>query len=580
MIRSIQNRILLLITLIGAAMIAAVILTRILDTQRVESMLKTAVHDNAAFLGRVVADNAKSLKNFAIDNTNWDEMAAFTRTRDSAWARDNIDISLPTFDIQISWVFDSKLSPIYKTMPGGDGAVPSFPLSARDLGYLTLKSWEYDFYVWMDTSLIAVNGGAIFSSLDEVKSVPRGYLFVGRVIKPDNIRDMEQFTNTSMQLLRVSDPGMKPADSIKPKEFKTVNFLPFRDWNGNTIALLRSEGGLEIAREFETRSQVILYILVVVLVCSLLLVALILIRMINRPLRTLTIGLATEDGEAINGLASRESEFGRIAVLMKEFFRQKRLLVVEIEERKKIEAELTRALEKAEESDRLKTAFLNNISHEIRTPMNSIVGFSELLSDPRISDAEREEFAAIIRDSSNRLLGIINDLINISTLESGQEVLKEDHFNLNDLLQGIYTQIYKDLDPAKVILNLDVALKDDHSAIISDRLKLNQILMNLLNNAVKFTLEGRIDFGYSIRKGEIEFFVRDTGIGIPPSKFENIFARFQQADDSMSRQFGGTGLGLPISKAYTELMGGRMWIRSDEGNGSEFLFTIPYKTPV
>jgi signal transduction histidine kinase len=178
------------------------------------------------------------------------------------------------------------------------------------------------------------------------------------------------------------------------------------------------------------------------------------------------------------------------------------------------------------------------------------------------------------------LLGIINDLINISTLESGQEVLKEDHFNLNDLLQGIYTQIYKDLDPAKVILNLDVALKDDHSAIISDRLKLNQILMNLLNNAVKFTLEGRIDFGYSIRKGEIEFFVRDTGIGIPPSKFESIFARFQQADDSMSRQFGGTGLGLPISKAYTELMGGRMWIRSDEGNGSEFLFTIPYKTPV
>jgi signal transduction histidine kinase len=126
---------------------------------------------------------------------------------------------------------------------------------------------------------------------------------------------------------------------------------------------------------------------------------------------------------------------------------------------------------------------------------------------------------------------------------------------------------------------MDFALKDEDSVIISDRAKLYQIMVNLLRNSVKFTKSGRIDFGYLIRHSDIEFFIKDTGTGIPPEKFANIFARFQQADDSLSREYGGTGLGLPISKAYVELMGGRIWLKSEVGKGTEFFFTIPFKTP-
>jgi signal transduction histidine kinase len=262
---------------------------------------------------------------------------------------------------------------------------------------------------------------------------------------------------------------------------------------------------------------------------------------------------------------------------MSDFFIQKNKMVEEINERKKIENELIFAKEKAEESDRLKSAFLNNISHEIRTPMNAIIGFSELITDPRITDEERIDFTGIISDSSYRLLGIITDLISISSIDTGQIEIAEETINLNSLLQEIFSQIKPDADKQEVLLVLDMALKDSHSMIHTDRAKLTQIIVHLLKNSVKFTKAGKIGFGYAVRKSEIEFFVSDTGIGIPKEKFDTIFARFQQVDDSSSRNYGGAGLGLPICKAYVELLGGKIWMASEIDKGTTFYFTIPYK---
>jgi signal transduction histidine kinase len=368
-----------------------------------------------------------------------------------------------------------------------------------------------------------------------------------------------------------------PVDSIIHGEFRYINFKSLNGWNGKPQACLRSNGIVEIARDFRNRSQIIQIVLMITLIVTLALVSFILLRIINRPLRNLISSLMAEDPEPIRGLLRQKSEFGHLAQLMSDFFIQKKKLVEEIEGRIKIEKELTLAKDRAEESDRLKSAFLNNISHEIRTPMNAIIGFSDLIQDPRITDQERIEFTGIISDSSYRLLGIITDLINISTIESGQVDISKEQINLNSLLQGIFTQIKREIDTTQVALNLHVVLKDDLSVILSDQIKLNQIILNLLNNSVKFTKSGKIEFGYNIRNAEIEFFVSDTGIGISSEKFENIFARFQQADDSISRQFGGTGLGLPISKAYVELLGGRMWLKSEVGTGTQFYFTIPYK---
>jgi PAS domain S-box-containing protein len=249
--------------------------------------------------------------------------------------------------------------------------------------------------------------------------------------------------------------------------------------------------------------------------------------------------------------------------------------------RKRTEQELTQAKEKAEESDKLKTAFLASMSHEIRTPMNHIIGFLELLKDTELNQIEREEFLHIIRASGNNLLRIIDDIIDIAKIETQQLAIDNEDVSLNKFLEDIlYT--YQDLISIEEKPDLKIELKiPDKSAlteIITDPQRLQQILSNLLANALKFTSKGQIDFGYSLKSNNrLQFFVSDTGIGIPQEKQELIFQRFRQLDYGYTRAYGGTGLGLAISKGLIEMLGGEIWVESEENKGSTFFFTIPYK---
>lgn len=249
----------------------------------------------------------------------------------------------------------------------------------------------------------------------------------------------------------------------------------------------------------------------------------------------------------------------------------------DITERKEMENSLIEAKEKAEESDRLKTAFLHNISHEIRTPMNAIVGFSGFLSDPDLVHEKRKQFTDIIIQSSDQLLSIITDIISIASIEAGQEKAIEKEFDLNITLKQLHEQFLIVAKRKNVSLNLVPSLTYIEDNVISDGTKLVQILSNLIVNALKFMKEGHVNFGYVVKDTEIEFFVEDTGIGIPHEMHTEIFKRFRQVETSATRQFGGSGLGLSISKAYVEILGGKIWLNSVINKGSTFYFTIPYK---
>ncbi|NQU54856.1 MAG: response regulator [Bacteroidetes bacterium] len=240
--------------------------------------------------------------------------------------------------------------------------------------------------------------------------------------------------------------------------------------------------------------------------------------------------------------------------------------------------ELLIAKEKAEESDRLKSAFLANMSHEIRTPMNGILGFSDLLKEPNLSGEEQKKYIEIIEKSGARMLNIINDIIDISKIESGQIKLSMSETNVNDKLEYIYTFFKPEAEKKGLKFSLKNKLLSKEATIITDPDKFLAILINLVKNAIKYTNEGTIEFGCENKGKYFEGFVKDTGIGIPKDRQEAIFERFIQADieDKMARQ--GAGLGLAITKAYTEMLGGKIWLESEEGIGSTFYFTLPYKT--
>ena len=244
---------------------------------------------------------------------------------------------------------------------------------------------------------------------------------------------------------------------------------------------------------------------------------------------------------------------------------------------KKAEQELIAAKEKAEESDRLKSAFLANMSHEIRTPMNGILGFAELLKTPKLTGKAQRKYVNIIEKSGQRMLGIINDLIDISKLESGQTELSFSVTDLNEQLKFLYNFFKLETKQKGIKLSFHSPLKNGQATVITDKEKLYAVLANLLKNALKFTNEGSIDFGYELKEDQLEFYVRDTGIGVPPEKQAAIFERFVKADSILSGEYEGAGLGLAISKSYVEMLGGHIWMESAPGNGSSFYFTLPAK---
>jgi PAS domain S-box-containing protein len=239
------------------------------------------------------------------------------------------------------------------------------------------------------------------------------------------------------------------------------------------------------------------------------------------------------------------------------------------------EKELMEAKQKAEEADRLKSAFLANMSHEIRTPMNGIVGFAQLLMNKNLGNEKKHKFIDIINENSKQLLAIINDIMDISKIEAEQVKIQKSRFALAEFLQKTHDTFLPVARKKQVKLILDKSNGHDNLMITTDNARLKQIFQNLLSNAIKFTAEGYVQFGYKLDGNFMQFYVKDTGIGIASEYHEIIFDRFRQADSGLNKHHGGNGLGLAISKSLTGLLGGKIWLESTVGKGTTFYFTIP-----
>ncbi len=273
-------------------------------------------------------------------------------------------------------------------------------------------------------------------------------------------------------------------------------------------------------------------------------------------------------------------EFKKRLASQKQLIESEKTLKIQNNEYAALNEKLLKAKQKAEESDRLKSAFLANTSHEIRTPMNGILGFAALLSEPGLESEEQQKYIKVIQKSGARMLNIISEIVDISKIESGLTEVNINEVNITEKLESVYELLKPDADAKAINLFIKDSLPMDETVFKTDEEKLFAILSNLVKNAIKYTDKGSIEFGYSSTSlpnkiNELQFYVKDTGIGIPKDRQQAIFKRFIQADiaDLQARQ--GAGLGLSIAKAFVEMLDGKIWVESEQGKGSCFYFTLP-----
>ncbi len=238
---------------------------------------------------------------------------------------------------------------------------------------------------------------------------------------------------------------------------------------------------------------------------------------------------------------------------------------------------LQKATLKAEESNKLKSSFLANLSHEVRTPMNAIIGFTELLKSNNLNPEERAEYINIVHQNGNQLMRVMDALIDISKLQTQVYVEPKEKINVNNLIHDLYKNYSQEITAMKkpIKLNLILGNEGEKNVLTTHKEALYKIFDHLINNAIKFTQEGDIYIGYTVDKSAFEFFIKDSGIGIPKGQEECIFDLFRQADIQNSREFGGNGIGLSIVKKYVEIMGGNVWAETNQEKGSLLKFVIP-----
>lgn len=525
-------------------------------TKQVENQVYT--NSKAQFTNEVtklVVLDSKPISVAINNDSNWDEYVNFITSKDTVWYNESIANEIEIYDVDYLGTYDANQNFVIHTATSKIKTIDIIPKQAMlDLN----KSGLSKFYMKIPEGIIEVSGAAIHPSDDAKKNKTKtfGYFFVVRLLDANFLKNLEKLTNSRIQFI---DSNAK--NSTGNHHIYTT--FDLKDNQNKVIAKLLFERKFDVY--FENTID-ILYIIMVAFIINLIINVFYTKKLVYNPLELVANVLETGSKKAIKQLKSTSGEFSHIGNLFEENNIQKR--------------ELVKAKLKAEESDRLKSSFLANLSHEIRTPMNAINGFTDLLLHTNLTDAERLEYLNVIDKSGRNLVSIIDDLIEMSKIDSNQITPNYSSINLESCINELFETIKVTIPKSKAIDFFIIENKNPAAyTIIVDEIKLKQIIINLVTNAIKFTNTGYVSFGYEINKknNEIVFVIQDSGLGIDEINQKHIFERFKRVDGDASINEGGLGLGLAISKAYVEMMGGEIFLESKVNKGSVFSFSIPLK---
>jgi signal transduction histidine kinase/CheY-like chemotaxis protein len=542
------------------------------DKSELEFLISNTKSEKDTLLYKAVNVKSSSLTSFAYDYSYWDDLIDFIKTRKTDWAYKNIDIVLPTYNCNATWVYDDKFQKIYSSSQNDSLGLVEFPLSREELIKIFEKNKFPHFFLETKKGLFEIAGGPVQPTGDAQRmSKAQGYFIAGRLWTNDYLKQISEITSSNMTLLAKDDKQ----DTVI-KDFKINNYISLKDQNGITLKVLQSTTNNDYFRNIVGDTKKIQLIIIFSVSMILLLIFLFFFYFVNRPLIAIEKTLSSEDTKHINELAKSQSEFGNIANLIQHSFEQKDKILEEVEARKETEERLKEAKEKAEESNRMKSLFLANMSHEFRTPLTAVIGFSEILKN-EINNDSQIKILAYIEDASKRLMTTLNSILELAQLETTDYKSNFRNINVAFEINSAYSNFkYK---TSKKNLELITDFKDDTLEVIADDKMLSLIITNILDNACKFTEKGFVKI--TLEKvtegsdGFVHLKVEDTGIGIANDKLDIIFEEFRQASEGYNRVYEGSGLGLTIAKRMVEFLNGRITVKSELGKGSEFSVYLP-----
>jgi signal transduction histidine kinase/CheY-like chemotaxis protein len=522
--------------------------------QQEEHVYETTLGQYNNEVNSVVTLNSNIHTATIIDVTFWDDLVKFTHTKDQRWFEKFVTKEFNSYDVDYIGIYDLENRFITKTSSDKLKTRYFIPKSVLPKLY---QSKFVRFYMRIPEGIVEVFGATIHPSNDpgKNKSAPSGYFFMARLLDKEYFDKLQKISNSKVNFSDDSDDESVSADDT------IITYVPLKDENNKEVARLVFRRPFNV--NFKNTKE-ILTIIILASIFNMLLYLYYSRRWVYNPLKLITKVLESGNEKAIEKLKVAPGEFGYIGNLFEE----------NNDHRKQLEV----AKKKAEESDKLKSSFLANLSHEIRTPMNAIIGFSDLLNNENLCEDDRRDYLNIISNSGSNLVSIIEDLIEMSKIDAQQINPKFKGFDINkcmfELYETINVTIPREKEVEFYLNNVGLPLKRN---ILSDETKLKQVVTNLITNAIKYTDKGYVAFGYEVDDvaETVQFSVKDSGIGIDAENLKIIFDRFRRIEDDFSVEISGLGLGLAISKAYVEMLGGTISVSSTVGTGSVFSFTIP-----